>query len=329
MKKFLIFMMLSMLVVGISGCANEPKDNSEALEPITIVLDWTPNTNHTGLYVALAKGYYEEAGLDVKIEEPPEDGAAMLTASGKAQFGIDFQESLAAALTSEEPLPVTAVAAVIAHNTSGILSLKSSDIQSFGDMQGKTYAAYQMPFEEALLSQVIHDDGGDYSKVNIVPNAAYDVITAFQSGIDAIWVYEGWEMMAAELAGLDYSYLSFREADPVFDFYTPVIIANNDYLTEHPENSRRFIQATQKGYAFAIENPEEAANILVEAIPELDLELVKAGQIYLADLYQAESSVWGYIDETRWENFYQWMFEQELIDKPLGKQGFTNEYVMP
>ena len=101
------------------------KQEKKELEKITFVLDWTPNTNHTGLYVAEEKGYFEDAGVDVEIVQPPEDGASALVASGKAQFGIDFQDSIAPAFASDDPLPVTAVATLIQHNTSGIISRNS------------------------------------------------------------------------------------------------------------------------------------------------------------------------------------------------------------
>ena len=89
-----------------------------AQEKITFCLDWTPNTNHTGLYVAQAKGYYEEAGLDVEIVQPPENGAALMCAAGQAQFAIEAQDTMAASLALDEPLGITAVAGIIQHNTS-------------------------------------------------------------------------------------------------------------------------------------------------------------------------------------------------------------------
>lgn len=109
---------------GGSGDPKKEKKKDAALEKVTLVLDWTPNTNHTGFYVAQEKGYFKDAGLEVEIVQPPEDGASALVASGKAQFGIDFQDSIAPAFAGEDPLPVTAVAALIQHNTSGVISRK-------------------------------------------------------------------------------------------------------------------------------------------------------------------------------------------------------------
>lgn len=107
---------------------------------ITFVLDWTPNTNHTGLYVAEEKGYFSDAGLDVEIVQPPEDGAEVLVGSGKAQFGVSFQDSLLPYVAGENKLPIASVAALVQHNTSGIISLKGKGMDKPKGMEGKKYA---------------------------------------------------------------------------------------------------------------------------------------------------------------------------------------------
>lgn len=99
-------------------------EQADGLQNVTLVLDWTPNTNHTGLFVAAANGYFKEEGLSVDIQQPPEDGAPVLVAANKAQFGVSFQDILSASFGREDPLPITAVGTIINHNTSGIISLK-------------------------------------------------------------------------------------------------------------------------------------------------------------------------------------------------------------
>ena len=136
--KILVSMVL-ILTMGLSLAAcTQNNSGSDKVTDITLVLDWTPNTNHTGLYVALEKGYFEEEGLNVTIVQPPEDGATAMVASGQAQFGIDFQDYLAPVFSSEDDYNVTAVAALIQHNTSGIISLKEDGIDSFKNLEGKT-----------------------------------------------------------------------------------------------------------------------------------------------------------------------------------------------
>lgn len=323
-RKLYTVVLLLLLVLTFAACGKK-----EEKQKITFVLDWTPNTNHTGLYVAQEKGYFEEVGLEVEIQQPPEDGADVLIASGKADFGVSFQDTMAAALVGDDALPITAVAAVIQHNTSGIISRAGEGMNSPKGMEGHSYATWNSPIELATLEQVVKADGGDFSKVELIPSTVTDEVTALKSkSVDSIWIFYAWAGVKTELEGLETDYFEFADIDPVFDYYTPVIIANNKFLKENPETAKAFLKALSKGYEFAIENPEEAADILCKAAPELDKELVLASQKYLADRYQAEAKCWGYIDADRWNNFYKWINDNKLVEGELPlNTAFTNDYL--
>ena len=326
-KLITIILTISTLLLTLTGCSNTKTESR--LEKITFVLDWTPNTNHTGLYVAQQKGYFEELGLDVEIVQPPEDGAVVLVASGKAQFGVSFQDSLAAALSGDDALPVTAVAGMIQHNTSGIISRKGEGMDSPKGMEGHSYATWNGAIELATLEEVIKTDGGNFEKVELIPSTITDEVSALKTkSADAIWIFYGWAGVKTELEGLATDYFAFADINPVFDYYTPVIIGNNNFLNENPETAKAFMQALSKGYTFAIEHPEEAGEILCNAAPELDKQLVIESQKYLADKYQADAPYWGYIDAERWNNFYQWVNDNKLTeDKVPLDSGFTNEFL--
>ena len=331
-KKILAILLASAMVFAMVACGTSKKNEEEDkkdLEKITFVLDWTPNTNHTGLYVAQEKGYFEEAGLEVEIVQPPEDGAEVLVASGKAQIGVSFQDSMAAALVGENALPISAVAAVIQHNTSGIISRKGEGMDTPKGMEGHNYATWNGPIELATLEQVVEKDGGDFSKIELIPSTVTDEVSALKTkSVDSIWIFYGWAGVKTEVERLETDYFAFADIDPVFDYYTPVLISGNEFLEEKPDIAKAFLAAIAKGYEFAMEHPDEAAEILCKANPELDKELVKASQKYLADKYQADAEKWGYIDETRWNNFYNWLNEQDLVESDLQENtGFTNEYL--
>lgn len=325
------------LTLGITaiGCSKEQggeaggKPSLGGKKKISFVLDWTPNTNHTGIYVALSKGYFAEEGLDVEIVQPPEDGAISAVASGQAQFGVSFQENVGEAIAADYPAPITAVATIIEHNTSGILSLQEADIQNFAQLSGKRYATWGLAVEQEILKYAVESMGGDFSKVEMVPHSGADALSLLRSGtVDAVWVYETWDNVVADLTDdILTNYVPFVSADPVLDYYTPIIISNNDFLKNDPETAKAFMRATSKGYNFAIEHPSEAADILLEAVPELDKDLVKESQEILALYYKAEKNEWGFIDEARWAPFFDFMYAHRLIDKELGSAGFSNDYL--
>ena len=328
-KRYAVPMMTMALAVAFAaGVSAEDKD----LEKVTFCLDWTPNTNHTGLYVAQSLGYYEEAGLDVEIVQPPENGAALMCAAGQAQFAIEAQDTMAASLALDDPLGITAVAAVIQHNTSGIISRAGDGIDTPAGLTGKTYSTWESPIELAMLENVVNGDGGDFSQVTLIPNDITDepaALAAHQT--DAIWVFEGWGYINSEVEGIDCDYFNFSDVNPVFDYYTPVIIANNDYLAENPDQAKAFMEATAKGYEYAAEHPEEAADMLIEGDNTGSLkgaeELVKKSQEFLSAKYIDGADSWGVIDADRWNAFYGWLYENELCAKDLTGIGFSNDYL--
>ena len=328
-KKYAVpAMAMAMAAAFACGVSAEDKD----LEKITFCLDWTPNTNHTGLYVAQAQGYYEEAGLDVEIVQPPEDGAALMCAAGQAQFAIEAQDTMAASLALDDPLGITAVAAVIQHNTSGIISRAGDGIDTPAGLTGKTYSTWESPIELAMLENVVNGDGGDFSQVTLIPNDITDepaALAAHQT--DAIWVFEGWGYINSEVEGVDCDYFNFSDVNPVFDYYTPVIIANNDYLESNPDQAKAFMEATAKGYEYAAEHPEEAADMLIAGDNTGSLkgaeELVKKSQEFLSAKYVDDADSWGVIDADRWNAFYSWLYENELCAKDLTGTGFSNDYL--
>mgnify|MGYP000794107276 FL=1 len=196
-------------------------------------------------------------------------------------------------------------------------------------MEGHSYATWNGPIELATLKQVVEADGGDFSKVELIPSTVTDEVSALKTNsVDSIWIFYAWAGVKTELEGLETDYFAFADLDPVFDFYTPVIISGNQFLEESPETARAFLAALSKGYEFAMENPEEAADILCSAAPELDKELVLASQKYLTDQYQADAPYWGYIDAERWNHFYSWVNENKLAESELPLDtGFTNDYL--
>lgn len=333
-SKILALLTIPFMIASCGAGKDAPtQDSGEKTEneKISIVLDWTPNTNHTGLYVAKDKGYFKDAGVDVEIVPPPEGSTTQLIGSGKGQFGISFQDTLAKNYVSDNPMPVTSVLAILQHNTSGVISLKDVNIKVPKDLTGRRYSTWDDPIELAMLKYIVDGDGGDFEKVTKVPYSE-NVIAQLQdksaNGSDSAWVYYAWDGVAFAVKGLETNFINFADYGKQLDYYTPVLIANDDYLKNNKEQAKKIIDAIVKGYTFAAENPEEAAQILLDNAPELDKDMVLESQKWISKKYIDDAEKFGVFDADRWNGFYAWLWENKLIDKEIPKDfGFTNEYI--
>ncbi|WP_071461556.1 ABC transporter substrate-binding protein [Bacillus massilinigeriensis] len=329
MKKWLIVLCCLLMIAGCSNpksTQETKKKDKQSLKKVTVVLDWTPNTNHTGLYVAKEKGYFEKEGLDVNIMMPGETGADQLVASGKSEFGVSYQESITQARI--QGVPLVSIAAVIQHNTSGFASPASKNIVSPKDFAGKTYGGWGSPIEKSVISSLMKKGNTDISKVSIVNMGDTDFFTAMKRDIDFAWIYYGWTGIEAELRGEKLNMVYLTDYSDKLDYYTPVLATNETMIKENPETVKSFVKAVSKGYEFAIKNPSDASDILIKAVPDLDPKLVKKSQEWLAPKYQDDAPRWGEQKQEVWENYASWMFENGLLEKKLdAKKAFTNEFL--
>ncbi|WP_083270935.1 ABC transporter substrate-binding protein [Bacillus marinisedimentorum] len=333
-KSFLIAILFTFPFI-LGACGNEEAADSEAEtdteneqdQEVTVMLDWFPNTNHTGLYAALENGYYEEQGLDVEIVQPGEGGSAgQIVASGKADFGVSYQEGVTQARSAG--IPLVSIAAVIQHNTSAFASLKEESITTPKDFEGKRYGGWGAPMEEAVLKAVMKADDADFSKVDMVTLGATDFFKSIGRDADFEWIYYGWDGVEAERQGIELNTIMLNDLDQALDYYTPVLVTNEDHIENNPELVEKFMDATSKGYEYAIDNPEKAADILIKHAPELNEELVKKSQQWLSPRYQDDAEQWGVQEDDVWKRFADWMHERELIEENIDPEAaFTNEFL--
>lgn len=302
-------------------------DEATELKKVTVILDYVPNTNHTGMYVALDKGYYEEEGLEVEIIEPTDGATATLVAQGKGTFGVSYQEDVTIALTSKDPLPVKAIATLVQHNTSGFVSLADSGIESPADFEGKTYAGWGGPGESAVLEACMTQAGTDFSKLNMVISDGSG-FEALGKSCDLMWFFEGWDCIMADMNGYELNYMECRELDERLDYYTPILIAGDKVLEEDPEMVSAFLRATEKGYQDVIADPDAAAEILYTHAPEYDLEMLKLSQEYLAGKYMEDTENWGEMKDEVWDNYSAFLVEYGVIEEAIpAADCYTNEFL--
>ena len=313
---------LLLLTAALVGAAN-----ANDLKTVTLMLDWTPNTNHTGLYVAKEKGWYEAAGLQVDIIIPGESDVHQVVGIGSADFGVSYQEGTT--LARVEGIPIVSIAAVIQHNTSGFAARSTAGIKTPLDLQGKRYGSFGSPVEYPIIDLLMQCYGASAKDVEFIDIGWADFLSVTESDqIDFAWIFYGWTGLDAELKGIDLDIIMMKDhLNCIPDYYTPVLITNEAMIAEHPETVSAFVKATAQGYEFAIANPDAAADILIKANPEIDAELVKASQQWLAKEYRADAAQWGLQALDVWQGYADFLIENGIIKSFDAESAFVNSFL--
>lgn len=286
---------------------------------VTLALDWTPNTNHTGIYVAQQLGYFKAAGIDLTIVPYGSTAPETLVSTHKADFGISYQDGLTeAAATGGD---ITSVFA-ITQKTDVVIGVRAdSGITSPKQLDGKTYAGYGSPLEVPMLRYVIKQAGGTGSFKDVTLNTdAYQALYAGQA--DFALPEPTWEVIQAKLVGkplttFDLSAYGFPA------IYSALIATSHQYLNEHADVARRFLGAVLKGYQYAAAHPTEAANLLIQANPSVlgpQKDLVEqSAALEAAQYYKDATGRIGVQSEAQWKALTDFLYANGILADASGK----------
>jgi ABC-type nitrate/sulfonate/bicarbonate transport system substrate-binding protein len=287
---------------------------------VTLALDWTPNTNHTGIFVAQQLGYFRAAGIDLKIVPYGSTAPETLVSTHKADFGISYQDGLTeAAATGGD---ITSVFA-ITQKTDVVIGVRAnSGIGSPKQLDGKTYAGYGSPLEVPMLKYVIKHAGGAGSFRDVTLNTdAYQALYAGQA--DFALPEPTWEVIQARLVGkplntFDLSAYGFPA------IYSALIATSHQYLDAHPDTARKFLAAVLKGYQYATAHPAEAANLLIKANQSVlgaQRELVEqSAALEAAQYYRDSNGQIGVQSEARWKTLTDFLYANGILADASGKK---------
>ncbi|ARO25930.1 myristoyl transferase [Rhizobium sp. S9] len=304
---------------------------------VRIALDWTPNTNHIGIYVAKAKGFYAAAGLDVEILPFTDTSAGTLVSNGVADFGISSEIE---ALTQRAGGGDVKMVYGIVQTETARLIFKGGrdDIKSPRDLDGKTYGGFGGTWESALVSAMIRNDGGKGDvKTVTLGTSAYEALD--NGSIDFTLEIYTWEGIAAELENRKISRFHYSDYG-IPDEQTTVIVSSDAYLSASREHARAFIQATRQGYVYSIDHPDEACDLLISGSNGalMNAELVKASQKALIEghFLRSEAGVIGTLDPAKADAIGGFLIENEILvdangvalkEKPDFSTYYTNEFL--
>ena len=300
------------------------------MEKLKIALDWTPNTNHTGLFVALEMGFYEEQNIDLSIISPANDNYSETPAKklelGQVDFAIVPTESLLSLHLKENKCAVKGIYAILQEDTSAIVTLKSSNINRPKELDGKIYASFKARYEDKIVQQMIINDGGKGEIIIEYPEklGIWETILAQKS--DSSWIFKAWEGIEAQTQGVELNEFNLKDYGIPYG-YSPLIIAKSEDIKAKNILFQNFVSATRKGYLFAQNNPEKAVEIISKYIPTRDLANIDVlkSQVYLNEFYGDESNI-GKMEASVFQTFIDWLFEHDILEKKLEVNDiFTNE----
>ena len=317
-----VFIALLTLAFATQACSEQ--ENAS----VQLALDWYPNANHLGLYIAQQKGYFEDEGLDVTMYTPSDPSTVLQTvASGADDFGMNYQPDVI--LARNEGVPVVSIAAVVQHPLNSVMALESSGITRPSDLVGKKVGYPGIPTNEPLLDTMLKADGAngldDVELVNIGFNIAESLISEkVDAAVGAYWTHES---ILLENQGHPVNVMKMQDWG-VPDYYELVLVTSEEYLAENEDIAARFVRAVTKGFEDAIADPQAGVDILVEASGgEIDETIDRPGAELLVPQWQLPNGGgFGTQEPERWQSFVDWMKTQEMISADFSaSDAFDND----
>lgn len=301
---------------------------TEAPTPVTVALDWYPNANHAGLFLAQEQGVFAAAGLAVETYTPADPTTVLQTVgAGKDTFGISYQTDVL--LARAQGVPVVSVAALVQRPLLGVMSLRSAGITRPRDLVGKTVGYPGIPSQEAFLATMLETDGASLADVELV-NVGFDLVPAVVSGrLDAVMgAYWTHETILAEREGYAVDLLRVEDWG-VPPYYELVLVTSEETVATKPELVRAFLGALRHGYDAAIADPDAALDALAVVAPELDRAVEAEGLVLLAPAWTEDVPVFGAQTPERWQTYATWMAERGLIPAGLDPAAAFTTALLP
>nr|WP_299342748.1 ABC transporter substrate-binding protein [Allomuricauda sp.] len=290
------------------------------MKTFKLALDWTPNINHIGFFVANELGFYREAGIRVELLNPAEDNYTTTPAKkvelGKADMALSPFESIISYQTKKQSFDAVGIAAVFQKDLSGIVVLENSTIERPKDLDGRSYASYKARYEDEIVRQMIVNDGGKGDMNLVYPEKLGIWSTLLSEKYDATWIFMNWEGVQAQDKGIELR--TFRLSDYAIPYgYSPVIMASREAVDSYINEYSSFLKATKKGFLHARENPEEATTILQPFVADSDkdIDLLKS-QKESQSAYGTPNQ-WGKMEKDRVNEFLLWLSKTGLETTPL------------
>jgi putative hydroxymethylpyrimidine transport system substrate-binding protein len=332
MKKTLLVALLLAAVAAGCGEKAEPSGNEPAkLEPFTVMLDYIPNVDHAGMYAALETGLYRKAGLDVKLQPPPDPSSVLkLLQAGRADLAISYEPDLLIA-RDQGADTLVAVGALVQTPLTSLMALPKANVKSPKDLAGKRVATAGIPYQSAYLKTILLKAGVDPSSVKET-NVGFNLVPAMVSGkadatLGAFWNVEGVQLQQAKRDPV-----ILKMPDLGVPTYNELIFVARRQSLDAAGSSRlrRFITATAAGARLVRQDPSVGADALRAADKGLDAkDLAPQLDATIPTFFPSDSDQpWGWMEPVDWANYERWMRAEKLLKQPPSEAPpLTNEFL--
>lgn len=303
------------------------------MKTIKLALDWTPNINHIGFFIAQEKRFYEDCGINIEIVDPSSDNYAV-TPAKKVEMGlVDFAlcptESIISYRTKEKPSAMIAVASILQEDLSAIAVKANSTVQSPKDLDGKRYASYKARYEDGIVKEMIRNDGGNGDLKIEYPDKLGIWQTVVNDSFDATWIFLNWEGVEAKNLDMPLRYFQLRDYQIPYS-YSPVIATNETSIQANQQSYRNFLTATKRGYLFTQENPDESVKILEAYVPSKDNGIDLDQALAASSTYFGDEENWGQMNVNVVSSFLKWIYDNKLESKEIDvSEIFMNQLLAP
>jgi putative hydroxymethylpyrimidine transport system substrate-binding protein len=309
MKLAVALLAAASLLAGLAGCGESGAEPG-APHGATLVLDFTPNAVHSGLYAAQREGYYGDEGIDLTIRQPGEStDAPKLLAAGRADFAILDIHDLG--IASERGIEIVGTMPLVQRPLAAVIARADRGISAPRTLEGRTVGVTGLPSDEAVVDSEVSADGGDPAQVKRV-TIGFNAISALAAGkVDAATGFWNAEAVALRQQGVPIRVFKVNEygAPP----YPELVLATSRRTVEDDSDLvRSVLAATTRGYELAVEHPSKALNDLLAEVASLNRAEQQAQlDVLLPDLHPDP------FDPAVLHAWAHWDFEHGLLERPL------------
>src|SRR3954468_14433239 len=311
MRRAVALLATALALVGVAGCGGSGAEPG-APKGATLVLDFVPNAVHSGIYAAQAEGFYQDAGVDLKVQAPGEStDAPKLLGAGKVEFAILDIHDLG--IAREKGIPLVGVMPIVQRPLAAVIARGDGAVRSPPALAGQRGGVSGLPSDEAVVDSEVEADGGDPAKLDEV-TIGFTAVPSLAAGkVEAATGFWNAEAVALREKGVPIRVFKVdRFGAPPYPEL--VLCASEKLLKSDPDLVDAVVSATGRGYESTEEHPEEALTDLLEANKSLGLDRAEQQaqlKVLLPDLHPRP------FNPAVLQAWAAWDLQHGLLEKPL------------